>query len=128
MQKDESTQAETTSKEFKPWPVKAYFVTTLTIIYVFAEASFVHDLHTLRIHNALSDSLLSAIVFQLNLLISFLFYLLSIRKWRNVRIGAISWNPSTMQISLALMSLLQGLMMERGIAVAVYRTKQAIAP
>jgi hypothetical protein len=124
MQIDESVQVETAQDK----SIKVFFAVALTVIYALAEATFVHDLHILRIHNALTDSLLSAVDFQLSLLISFLFYLLTFTRPRIVRIGETSWTPSTLQISMAVMFLLMCLIMERHLAVAVYEVQHAIAP
>ena len=120
---DESVQTGAAQKGSRLGRLNLFFVVVLTIIYAFAEASFIHDVHTLRIHNVMPESLLQAFAFQLCLFASFLGYVLSIRKWRNVRIGPVAWNPSTMHISLALMFLLLSLMMERDLAVAVYKTR-----
>jgi len=118
-----------TALEKSNWsPFTVIFAVMLTVMYAFAEAAFVGDIHILRIHNLLADMSLSAVAFQMNLLISFLLYLLSMKKWRTIRIGTIPFDPSTFQISLALISLLLCLLMEHNLAVAVYKAGSAIAP
>lgn len=128
MNQDEPTATGATLEKSRLSPLNAFFPVVVTIIYAVAETSFVHDIHTLIDHNAVTGNVLSATVFQLDLFVSFFLYLLSMRKWRRVQIGAISVNMPAMLISLGLMSLLQCLMMERELAVAVFKTLHAIAP
>jgi hypothetical protein len=128
MNQDESTAAGTTLEKSRLSPLNAFFPVVLTIIYAVTEATFVQDIRILRIHNALSGNASSATVFQLDLFVSFFLYLLSMKKWRRVQIGTISVNMPAMLVSLGLMSLLQCLMMERELAVAVFKTLHAIAP
>jgi hypothetical protein len=128
MNRDESNAAGTTLEQSRSWPLNAFFPVVLTVTYVFAEASFVRDVHILTTHNALPGNVLSVTVFQLDLLVSFFLYLFSYGELRILRLGKISFNLSAMLISLAFMSLLQCLMMERELAVAVFKVLHAITP
>ena len=128
MQKDESAKAVKTQINSMPRSITGFFVVALTIIYAFAEAIFIHDLHILKIHNALPDASLSAFVFQLSLAVSFLIYLLIVWKGRALRPGPPALGLSVMLTSLVIMMLLQCVSMEREIAVAVYKAKLGCAP